>query len=616
MSASSDCKRLRGWSLQKETKAPDAPSFASASKLASKLLCLWAHGTLSATLIQELAHLALLDGAAGDELAALAKAGNYGEIKGNVHRDVVSTFCKGIHIEPFQITTSCIDPKTSQESDTLAAMFLPHVLFSRLETEYPDKFKDLFSVDKLEEFWVGAEKTGDDRLVDHPMKTFPNWRNKTVPLFVHGDGVEFQSRDSLMVWSFGSMLSLFGSLDNHFLAAVFPKSCTSSTTWDNIWKWLAWSFTALLQGKHPEVDPDGLPFRPGSQFDLAKGKPLTSTLVKGVIWSIQGDHEFFSNTLKLPHWRNHMPCWECDCVASNDNPAKCFKTIRPSLQAFVSIDHKEALEKAISKHPIFDIPGVSTRLVRGDGLHIMFTKGLYAHLCGSILHYLCWKNGPGVHQTVQPCQRLALIFDEIQKAYKANDAPTRLSNLKMSMFTNPKTPHASHPFLNAKGGECKHLGPALLQVCKAVLDPGVEVDTWIVQSLASICELVSLLDKAGMYLSGTEYTEALKHAESFLDHYDALNKWALEKGRLLFHVVTKFHTFLHLIENARFLNPRFHWCFKSEDFVGKVAKVGHSVSMGTKSTKLSLKVTQKYVFLLHLRLTRDGFGFLAQETEV
>ena len=197
------------------------------------------------------------------------------------------------------------------------------------------------------------------------------------------------------------MLSLFGSLDNHFLAAVFPKSCTSSTTWDNIWKWLAWSFTALLQGKHPEVDPDGLPFRPGSQFDLAKGKPLTSTSMKGVIWSIQGDHEFFSNKLKLPHWRNHMPCWECDCVASNDNPAKCFKTIRPSLQAFVSIDHKEALEKAISKHPIFDIPGVSTRLVRGDGLRIMFTKGLYAHLCGSILHYLCWEGGLGMHQTVQ-----------------------------------------------------------------------------------------------------------------------------------------------------------------------------------------------------------------------
>ena len=84
----------------------------------------------------------------------------------------------------------------------------------------------------------------------------------------------------------------------------------------------------------------------------------------------------------------------------------------------------------------------------------------------------------------------------------------------------------------------------------------------------------------------------------------------------MFHVVIKFHTFLHLIQGAKFLNPRFHWCFRSEDFVGKVAKVGHSVSMGTKSTRLSLKVTQKYVFLLHLRLTRDGFGFLSEETEV
>jgi hypothetical protein len=44
-----------------------------------------------------------------------------------------------------------------------------------LETEYPEKFKELFSINKLEQFWVGAEKTGDDRLVGHPMKTFPNW---------------------------------------------------------------------------------------------------------------------------------------------------------------------------------------------------------------------------------------------------------------------------------------------------------------------------------------------------------------------------------------------------------------------------------------------------------
>ena len=182
---------------------------------------------------------------------------------------------------------------------------------------------------------------------------------------------------------------------------------------------------------------------------------------------------------------------------------------------------------------------------------------------------------------------------------------TRLSNLQLSMFTNP---HAAHAFLDASGAECKHLGPALLAVCKSVLDPGLQADAWIVGALESMCGVVALLDSCDMYLSEAEYAQCLVLAESFLDNYDNLNKWALEKGRVLFHITIKFHTFWHLIQNAKYLNPRYHWCFKSEDFVGKVAKVGHSVSMGTKSTKLSLKVLQKYVFLLHLRLTRDGFG--------
>jgi hypothetical protein len=54
-------------------------------------------------------------------------------------------------------------------------------------------------------------------------------------------------------------------------------------------------------------------------------------------------------------------------------------------------------------------------MVRGDALHILYTKGVYGHLLGSILHYMCWKDGPGVHQTVAPCKRLAVIFTRIQE---------------------------------------------------------------------------------------------------------------------------------------------------------------------------------------------------------
>jgi len=419
-----------------------------------------------------------------------------------------------------------------------------------------------------------------------------------------------------MVWSFGCLLSLFGSLDSHLLMAVFPKSCTSTSTWAPLWKWLAWSFKALLDGRHPEVDPDNNPLEKGSPFYLAKGQPLTGTGFRGAIWSIQGDHDFFSNVLGLPHWKNLRPCWECDCRNDDTDLGKSVHTIKPALQRYVFVDQKEALAKAASNHQIFQIPGVTSRIVRGDGLHIMFTKGIYGHLLGSILHYLCWKDGSGVAQSVSPKKRLGVIFEALQKAYQEENATTRLTNLRLSMFTQEKTPHAQRPFLTAKGGECKHLAPALLLVCRKILNNANEVDQHIVLALESICNLVKLFDTCPMFLSPEDHVSAMELAKEFLDSYDWLNKWALEKGTLLFHVVIKFHTFMHLVRNSKFLNPRFHWCFKSEDFVGRISKLAHSVSMGTKSTHLSVKIAAKYVLLMHLRLTRDACGFFAQEAEI
>ena len=253
-------------------------------------------------------------------------------------------------------------------------------------------------------------------------------------------------------------------------------------------------------------------------------------------------------------------------------------------------------------------------MVRGDGLHILFTKGIYAHLLGSVLHYLCWKEGPGV-QSVQPWKRLAIIFDHIQLFYKAQGTATRLTNLKLSMFTKVKEPHVNWAFLGAKGAECKHLAPALLSFCKKALDVDNNVDQHIIASLDAMCSLVDVIDGASMFLSPVEYGLALEKAELFLDNYDWLNLWAKGQDRRLFHIVIKFHMFWHLIQNSQFLNPRFVWCFKSEDFVGKVSRLTHSVSMAVRSTRLSLKVTPKYRLLLHLRLTREGFNLSLDELE-
>ena len=607
-------KRLHGWALEKEIGAKKISSSSTSvpqSALASKLLSLWAHGSLSAMAIQEIAHLALLDGANHAELALLAQAGNFGENPGNIHRDIVRSFCKDLHIaEPFVLEVPCLDPKSSAEDVVDASMFLPHLMFANLGKYSHEQFASMFSINDLEQFWTSTQKSNDDRLFQHPMLQIENWKAKCIPLFLHADGVEFQSRDTVLAWSWGNLLSTSATLDSHFLIALFAKSCTSERTWEPMMKWLVWSFRALLKGKHPECDPDGNPLQPGSMFFKMKGLDLVPGGFKGVLWSIQGDNEMFSNVLKLPHWRNHRPCWECDCTQSLAifPIDKHYKTLRPSLQNLVFVDTADAIANPRSNHPLFKIPGVTSRIVRGDLLHILWHNGVYSHHLGSILHYMCWKEPAGQHQVVSPTRRLGIIFEHVQAFYKANETPTRLTNLKLSMFTSVKTPFANKPALSAKAAESKHLAPALLAVCKAALDSTNEVEQHIVCSLEHMCKLVNVLDQAGIFLTTLEFNSVKSSAEAFLDSYAWLHDWAEANGRNLFHTgPLKFHTFWHSILNAHFLNPKCHWTFQDEDFVGRISKLAHSVSHGVRSTKLSLKVAPKYRLLVHLRLSRLGF---------
>ena len=147
-----------------------------------------------------------------------------------------------------------------------------------------------------------------------------DWKKKAIPIFIHGDGVELQERDQLMVWTWGPLLSKAPSIEANTLIGAIPKSCSSSGTWSPVTQLLVWSFNALLVGLHPSLDSFGNDFQKGTKFDLVKGQPLTHMRYRCVIWSIQGDHDFFSNVLELPRWNAAAPCWECDCLSNPDVP--------------------------------------------------------------------------------------------------------------------------------------------------------------------------------------------------------------------------------------------------------------------------------------------------------
>ena len=623
-------KRIRGWKLEMAKEAGGSEPLLKGeqevpSALGTLLLTMWSHGHISAKAMQELAHMAILDGATHPELAQIVSTGHWGEIPGNVHRDIMTHYCQDIKLTPaIHVQVPVLEPKTSKVLVEDASIFLPHILFSDLAHHYPDQFHNLFGTQDLQSFWKGVEKVKDDRLYQHPIclderhGTYTNCvqeKQKTIPLFIHCDGVEFQSRDSLQVWNWGGLLCQYHSLAAHFLVSAIPKACTTESTWDPIMEWVTWSLEALLKGYHPEVGPKNEPLLKGSPFHALKGLPLTPGNYRAVVWAVQGDHEMYSNTVHLPHWNATSPCWDCDCKQpfSKGTPCekgKSFKIVKEGKQRFIYVDTKAALLKGKTNHPLFSVPGLTTRMVRHDGLHVLFVRGVCAHLVGSILHYMAFFDGKGV-QSVKPSERLAFIFEEIQEVYKRSSAPTRLTNLKLSMICDVAKPHKQFAKLDCKGAGMKHLCVALLPVIKNMLDRKQEQHRDMVSALQCMVDLIQLFDRIGIFPSSKEYMQARNLEKRFFAHYDSLNIWAQENDRLLFHLVMKHHTLHHMVRDSQFLNPRNCWNFRAEDFVGKISRLGASVAMGVKSTKMSQKINAKYRILLHLQLVRLGFGLVS-----
>ena len=312
----------------------------------------------------------------------------------------------------------------------------------------------------------------------------------------------------------------------------------------------------------------------------------------------------------MAHWASRSPCFECDCSSSPDNPSKWVKNIDVETQDFCVLTNQEAQENPSSNHLLFhSIPGLTTKFVRGDALHILWVHGVVSHLMGSILFHLCWYDYPA-KQKKPPSERLALVWGHIQEAYtaaKTPTRPTRLSNLRLSMFTDPKKPHVSCPSLAIKGAEAKHLLPCLLHVGKQLLQPHVFHESCMLDAMQTMVDLVDLYDKSDVFLTVHEWQKAYTLGKEFLVAYHACYQWAQEEGRQLFNIVFKHHSFCHLVDNSRYINPRCHWCWSNEDFVGKISLLTFSVSPGVGASRLSLKVAPKYRVLLHLLLQREGF---------
>ena len=109
---------------------------------------------------------------------------------------------------------------------------------------------------------------------------------------------------------------------------------------------------------------------------------------------------------------------------------------------------------------------------------------------------------------------------------------------------------------------------------------------------------------AGMHLTDEEAESMTVLLESFLLHYNWLTNHALEANYLAYNKTIKEHVMIHLVEHAKFLNPRFVWAYKFERMIGLVARSAHSCTAGSTLVAAGRKTLENYRVALSIRRQR------------
>lgn len=120
-------------------------------------------------------------------------------------------------------------------------------------------------------------------------------------------------------------------------------------------------------------NPDNHPLKGG--LEKLKGQPLPPSGFQAVLRAVIGDHEYFSNVLKLPHWASHFPCRECGAQSfEGAAPGKYVKKTRFHICS--QEEHQKYLEAegACESH----------HQVQRMLVHLLLTRAGFAQQCHKI----------------------------------------------------------------------------------------------------------------------------------------------------------------------------------------------------------------------------------------
>ena len=196
--------------------------------------------------------------------------------------------------------------------------------------------------------------------------------------------------------------------------------------------------------------------------------------------------------------------------------------------------HFKTVEESVldkkTDHPLFSLDGITPLHVRGDSLHILFSRGVANHLSGSLIHYVIYFDWPR-RQKISANNRLQTLFARIKELYSEASVSARLTHLRLSMICDATNPFKGYPCLEAKAAETKHFLPCLESVLNEILDPAEDpIHITMKEAIHALNQAVRHYDNMDAFLTATEYATGQNFVKRFFDAYQDLNSWALAKA--------------------------------------------------------------------------------------
>ena len=169
-----------------------------------------------------------------------------------------------------------------------------------------------------------------------------------------------------------------------------------------------------------------------------------------------------------------------------------------------------------------------------------------------------------------------------------------------------QTGPGGYPKLRGKAGQVRDLLPAMLSVWnEGMVGPVSRMMQQVKYALEASVECDKILaDHPDVPCLPPAAAKSLfDHAALYAQLHSQLNNWG---GTRVFNVTQKWHYLLHAALDARYINPRFTWCFQGEDYMAKMRQLMSTCARGVPAKGVAKKGLSKWLRFQHYSLEEDA----------